>query len=116
MLTDIPWPEGLKKALQWFSIMNLEITLIPSAACMLDDMSFLGQLLFFGLAPVVVILVSHCMHSCACLRLLACACTCLHAHDRACVEACLHLQECASACVVSDNTAAHPVGPPKLQL
>ena len=68
-LTNIPWPEGLKKTLQWFSSMNLEISLIPSAACMLDGTSFLGQLLLYGLAPVLVVLVSHCVHSCVFLAL-----------------------------------------------
>ena len=42
---NIAWPAGLKDTLQWFSGLNLEITQLPSLACMLAETPFSRQLL-----------------------------------------------------------------------
>lgn len=44
-LVNIDWPRELKTTLQWFSAINLEVSQLPSLACMLADASFLQRVL-----------------------------------------------------------------------
>ena len=54
---NVLWPEDLRRWIQWASGLNLELTQLPSLACMMRDVSFLQRLIGYTLGPFVVVLI-----------------------------------------------------------
>ena len=50
---DVDWPDGLKRTLEWYSGLNLEIVRNPSLACMLAGVSFFRRLLGYVFETII---------------------------------------------------------------